>query len=76
MPLCSYVLHYLLRLEPFTTQAIELQGGRFDCPDRLFTNVADCWHGCMNSMGDVKELTPEFYSNPEFLINRDRLPLG
>ena len=36
------VLHFLLRQEPFTTMAIELQSGRFDCPDRLFYDVAAC----------------------------------
>jgi hypothetical protein len=36
------VLHFLLRQEPFTTMAIELQSGRFDCPDRLFYDIAGC----------------------------------
>ena len=30
------VLHYLIRQEPFTSMAVELQSGRFDVPDRLF----------------------------------------
>jgi hypothetical protein len=29
-------LQYLLRVEPFTTMAIALQGGSFDLPDRMF----------------------------------------
>ena len=33
------VLFYLLRLEPFSSLHIELQGGKFDYPDRLFTSV-------------------------------------
>ena len=32
------VLHYLLRLEPFTSLSIALQSGKFDCPDRLFSS--------------------------------------
>ena len=36
------VLHFLLRQEPFTTMAIELQSGRFDCPDRLFYDIDSC----------------------------------
>ena len=70
------VLHYLIRLEPFTSLAISLQGGKFDCPDRLFFNISECWHSCLNSMSDVRELIPEFYSTPEFLINSDKFPLG
>lgn len=27
-------------------------------------------------MGDMKELIPEFYNNPEFLKNKSRLNLG
>lgn len=51
------VLHYLLRQEPFTTMAIELQSGRFDCPDRLFYDLAGSWRSCMTSTSDVKEVS-------------------
>ena len=37
------VLHYLVRLEPFTTQFVEFQGGRFDVPDRAFHSLAQTW---------------------------------
>ena len=30
----------------------------------------------MNNTSDVKELIPEFYSNPEFLFNNSSLDLG
>ncbi|CAM9566448.1 unnamed protein product, partial [Ectocarpus sp. 13 AM-2016] len=57
------VLHYLVRQEPFTTLHINLQGGRFDCPDRLFADLGQSWKGCTDesTMSDVKELTPEFF---------------
>jgi len=70
------VLHYLIRQEPFTTLAIDLQGGRFDCPDRLFFNVESCFEGCMSSTSDVKELIPEFYSSPAMFVNSNNFPLG
>ena len=70
------VLFYLLRLEPFTTDAIQLQGGRFDVPDRLFDSIAQTWDSCLTSMADVKELVPEFYHCPDFLRNANDLPLG
>ncbi|CAM9346093.1 unnamed protein product, partial [Ectocarpus fasciculatus] len=70
------VLHYLVRQEPFTSLNISLQGGRLDCPDRIFFNVKYSWDGCNRSMSDVKELIPEFYCFPEFLINSNNLPLG
>lgn len=70
------VVHYLLRQEPFTSLAINLQGGRFDCPDRLFFSMANCWDGVTTSVSDVKELIPELYCCPEVLMNSNRLPLG
>lgn len=70
------ILHYLVRQEPFTSLNISLQGGRLDCPDRLFFNVKYSWDGCNRSMSDVKELIPEFFCFPEFLINSNNVPLG
>ena len=70
------VLHYLLRTEPFTTWAIDLQGGRFDCPDRLFFSISEAWKSCTNSMSDVKELIPEFFYNYVFLTNSNHFNLG
>lgn len=74
--MAGVVLHYLLRLEPFTSMAVELQSGRFDCPDRLFFSLQDSWRSSMESMSDVKELIPEFFYCPEMLTNAQRLPLG
>ena len=70
------VLLFLMRLEPFTSLHIDLQSGRFDAPDRLFFSVADCFRCCLKLMADVKELTPEFYCLPDFLLNSENLPLG
>jgi hypothetical protein len=38
-----------------------VQGGRFDCPDRLFSSVGECFVNCTTTMNDVKELTPEWF---------------
>ncbi len=70
------VLHYLIRQEPFTTMAIELQSGRFDCPDRLFYDIAGSWQSCLQSTSDVKELVPELFTCPEILLNTNDFPLG
>jgi hypothetical protein len=72
----GFVLHYLIRAEPFTTMAIQLQSNRFDCPDRLFFDLSSCWSGCLNSTSDVKELIPEFFTCPEIFINTNQFPLG
>jgi len=47
-------LYYLLRLEPYTSLAVSLQGGHFDLADRLFDSVAGAWDLSLNNVGDVK----------------------
>ena len=69
-------LFWLLRLEPFTTYAIELQSGRFDHADRLFHSVGEAWKSCNTSLADVKELIPEFFYCADFLQNGGRYDLG
>jgi len=70
------VLYYLLRMFPFTEAEKELQGGRFDLPDRLFMSVAESFRSAIEDISDVRELIPEFYFLPEVLLNKDRLDLG
>ena len=70
------VLLYLMRVEPFTTLHIDLQEGRFDQPDRLFFDLLGSFRSCLTAMSDVKELTPEFFCLPDFLINKENLDLG
>ena len=53
-----------------------LQGDRFDHADRLFHSVVDTWQNCLQNSSDVKELTPEFFYQPEFLLNSNRYSLG
>mmetsp|Transcript_42211 Transcript_42211/g.96780 ORF Transcript_42211/g.96780 Transcript_42211/m.96780 type:complete len:532 (-) Transcript_42211:23-1618(-) len=69
-------LFWLLRLEPYTSYAIDLQSGRFDHADRLFYSIEEAWNSCNTSLADVKELIPEFYYLPDFLVNRSRFQLG
>ncbi|XP_045552936.1 neurobeachin-like protein 2 isoform X4 [Salmo salar] len=70
------VMHYMIRMEPFTTLHIQLQDGRFDCADRQFHSVAAAWQARMESPADVKELIPEFFYFPEFLQNINGFDLG
>ena len=75
----AIVLHFLLRLSPYTAEALRLQGGKFDHADRLFHDVAHAYACAASSpagLSDVKELLPEFYYLPDFLRNDDRWDLG
>jgi hypothetical protein len=71
------VIHFLLRLHPFSSLHRQLQSGHFDVADRLFSSVQRTWEMCTGrSAAEVKELTPEFYSNPAFLRNSNEFKLG
>ncbi len=70
------VLFYLIRMEPFTSLALQLQGGKFDHADRLFESLAQTWQNCLHSSADVKELIPEFFYNPAFLVNSNNFNFG
>ena len=63
------VMHYLIRLEPFTTLHIQLQSDRFDLADRQFHSITNTWKILYESPNDVKELIPEFFYLSEFLEN-------
>jgi hypothetical protein len=72
----AIVMHFLIRLEPFTTLAIRLQGGFFDHADRLFHSIGTTYHHATNNSADVKELPPEMYYLPEALKNLNGISLG
>ncbi|KAF8154493.1 hypothetical protein B0H34DRAFT_660452 [Crassisporium funariophilum] len=64
------VCHFLIRLAPFTNMFKTLQGGDWDLPDRLFSDLPRAYESAaMDVRGDVRELIPEFFTCPEFLEN-------
>jgi hypothetical protein len=71
------VSSYLIRLQPFVQSYLSLQGGRFDHADRLFYSIEKAWlSASRDNMTDVRELTPEFFYLPEFLVNRNGYDFG
>ncbi|CAI9723395.1 repeat and FYVE domain-containing 3-like isoform X2 [Octopus vulgaris] len=71
------VASYLVRMEPFTQHFLKLQGGHFDLADRMFHSVKECWlSASKHNMADVKELIPEFFYLPDFLLNANNFDLG
>ena len=105
----STVLHYLVRIPPFTHMFLDFQGElltclpsacflsylhipltqllnitltplsphfhlhtgqNFDIPDRTFHSLSTSWRlSSSASLSDVKELIPEFFDFPDFLVN-------
>jgi hypothetical protein len=72
----GFVLYYLIRLEPFCSHFITMQGGKFDYADRMFHSVPRMWDGVMHGPADFKELIPEFFYLPEFLSNLNEVEFG
>ncbi|XHG00027.1 hypothetical protein AWENTII_003499 [Aspergillus wentii] len=71
------VSSYLIRLQPFVKSYLLLQGGTFDHADRLFYSVGKAWDSASRgNMSDVRELIPEFFYLPEFLVNSNKYEFG
>lgn len=71
------VLQFLVRLPPFTQMFLTYQDNNFDIPDRMFHSIATTWRlASGESSTDFKELIPEFFYLPEFLVNLENFNFG
>lgn len=73
-PLTVYL--WLIRLEPFTTQHIDIQEGKFDTAARIFKSISNSHLNATTMPNDYRELVPEFFFLPEFLKNMSGFDLG
>lgn len=65
------MLYYLVRVEPFTTLSIQLQGGKFDHADRMFSDIPGTWNGVIEDMSDVKELVWSHHFRKSFILSNN-----
>ncbi|XP_066957517.1 lysosomal-trafficking regulator isoform X3 [Macrobrachium rosenbergii] len=71
------VLHFLVRLPPFTQLFLRYQDGNFDIPDRTFHSMHTSWRlASRDSTTDFKELIPEFFFLPETFLNSEGFNFG
>lgn len=70
------VFLWLVRIEPFTTLQIEDQNGSFESPDRQFKSLEDSFNSVLTLSSDFRELIPEFFFQPEFLVNKNNFDFG
>ncbi|KAK8729282.1 hypothetical protein OTU49_008737, partial [Cherax quadricarinatus] len=71
------VLHFLVRLPPFTQLFLRYQDGNFDIPDRTFHAIQTTWRlASSDSTTDFKELIPEFFFLPEIFLNSEGFNMG
>ena len=72
----TYVSHFLARIFPYSYVSIEIQGEKFDDPDRIFTSMEKTFQSTTTLKDDVRELIPEFYMLPELFKNKNNLNLA
>ena len=70
-----YVCHYLTRIFPFSNISIELQGDKFDDPNRMLISVSKRFEASSSHEGNLRELIPEFFYLPELFVNKNNLDL-
>ena len=71
-----YLTYYLVRVFPFSYIRIELQGKKFDDPNRLFNVLSNSFENAISQKADLRELIPEFFGFPEMFLNINELNLG
>ena len=72
----TYVSYYMVRIFPFSNIKIEMQGDKFDDPNRLFLRMDINFDNAMSQKTDLRELIPEMFTFPEMFYNKNRLELG
>lgn len=71
------VSSYMIRLQPFVKSYLLMQGGAFDLAERLFDSIEKAWKSASREgFSDVRELTPEFFYLPDFLVNLNKYDFG
>ncbi|OAF69132.1 hypothetical protein A3Q56_03117 [Intoshia linei] len=73
----AVVCNFLIRMEPFSICSITIQGNEFDTSDRLFKNISEAYSLASKLIThDVRELIPEFFYLPDYLINMNKFMFG
>ena len=61
----TYVEHFLTRIFHFAFVSIEIQGDKFDNPNRMFISLNRTFESASTAKDDIRESIPEFYLLPE-----------
>ena len=64
----SFLLYYLVRINPFTDNQITLQNNKFDSPGRQFNSIDELLK-ILSSTSQPREIIPEFFITTEFYYN-------
>ena len=69
----SIVNQYLVRIEPFTSMHVHMNDGHFDQKTRLFFSVSNSLDRIKEATSTYRELIPEFFYDPSFLVSSSSL---
>ena len=72
----SFVCNYLIRVYPYSFLAVEIQGDRFDTPERLFYSISSMMRNTLSQRSDLRELIPEMYYFPPLFSNLNDINIG
>ena len=72
----TFVCNYLIRIYPYSFIAIEIQGDRFDTPERLFYSISSSMYSTLSQRTDLRELIPEMFYFSSLFSNINELNLG
>ena len=68
----AFVCYFLVRQRPFSEIHLEINGGQFDCPDRLFIGTKEL----SNLSEKQQELIPAIYNLAETYVNNNNFNFG
>lgn len=73
----GFVAGMLLRAQPFSASALLLHDGKYDNPDRIFSNVSDLWLSVKETnLSECRELIPELFYAPNMFLNESHHDFG
>ncbi|KAH3744688.1 Protein FAN [Pelomyxa schiedti] len=75
----TIVCYYLMRVEPYHSFCLHQGNGSRIVPhrpDSTFWSIDLCWKSCLHDNHMLNELIPQFFCDPQFLLNKHHFPLG
>ena len=71
----GFIMYYLIRVNPITTEAIKFQSGKFDYPGRIFNSI-ESFYSAYQISDENRELIPEFFYDFNFMLNLNKNNFG
>ena len=71
----EYIIFYLVRISPFIEEYIRFHYNQLDSPDRKFHSIDEVL-SILSFINDNRELIPEYFTTPEFLLNSNYIYFG